>query len=69
MRLFHIYLHRSIFRYLFESNHQKYLPTIALENGPIDLGLVWPEACLGYPKYSEVSKPIFYIYTVTHHQL
>ncbi|XP_074655144.1 uncharacterized protein LOC141908822 [Tubulanus polymorphus] len=40
-------------RYHFEPNHSNFLPTIALENGPIDLGLMWPEAALGIPKYSE----------------
>lgn len=40
-------------RYLFEKDHSKFLPTVALENGPIDLGIVWPEAVGGAPKCSE----------------
>ncbi|XP_005088904.1 uncharacterized protein LOC101862618 [Aplysia californica] len=40
-------------RFLFEPNHSRYLPTISLENGPIDLGLMWPEAAMGVPTYSE----------------
>jgi hypothetical protein len=33
-----------LFRYLYEADHDKFLPTIALENGPIELGLLWPES-------------------------
>ncbi|XP_064628155.1 uncharacterized protein LOC135487894 isoform X2 [Lineus longissimus] len=40
-------------RYHFEREHDEFLPTIALENGPIDLGLMWPEAAIGIPNYSE----------------
>ena len=43
------------FRYLFEPDHNQYLPTISLQHGPIDLGLMWPEAAMGVPQYSEVS--------------
>lgn len=40
-------------RFLFGGDHSRYLPTISLENGPIDLGLMWPEAAMGVPQYSE----------------
>lgn len=40
-------------RYLFESNHSKFLPTLCLENGPIDLGIMWPQAAIGIPKFDE----------------
>ncbi|XP_076467081.1 uncharacterized protein LOC143298198 [Babylonia areolata] len=40
-------------RYLFEPDHNCFLPTIALEHGPIDLGLMWPEAAMSAPQYSE----------------
>jgi len=43
------------FRYLFQQDHSKYLPTICLENGPIDLGIMWPDAVIGVPKFEEVS--------------
>ncbi|XP_041355029.1 uncharacterized protein LOC121372654 [Gigantopelta aegis] len=40
-------------RFLFESDHQHYLPTISLQNGPIELGVMWPNAVVGIPQYSE----------------
>ncbi|CAL1544708.1 unnamed protein product [Lymnaea stagnalis] len=40
-------------RFLFESDHSRYLPTISLENGPIELGLMWPDSAINIPKYSE----------------
>ena len=43
------------YRYLFEPDHSKYFPTICLEYGPIDLGIMWPEAAMGIPKFDEVS--------------
>ena len=43
------------FRYLFEPDHSKFFPTICLENGPIDLGIMWPEAAMGVPKFDEVA--------------
>ncbi|XP_071113924.1 uncharacterized protein [Haliotis cracherodii] len=42
-------------RYLFETNHSHFLPTIALENGPIDLGLMWPETVVGVPEFTETN--------------
>ena len=44
-----------LFRYLFESDHKKFFPTICLENGPIDLGIMWPEAAVVVPRFDEVS--------------
>ncbi|KAH3739061.1 uncharacterized protein LOC127851769 [Dreissena polymorpha] len=40
-------------RYLFESDQSKFLPTLCLENGPVDLGVMWPEAALGVPRFDE----------------
>ncbi|XP_069131228.1 uncharacterized protein [Argopecten irradians] len=40
-------------RYHYETNHEDYLPTITLENGPIDMGIMWPEAAIGVPKYDD----------------
>lgn len=40
-------------RYLFESDHKKFFPTICLENGPIDLGIMWPEAAVVVPRFDE----------------
>ncbi|KAK3097806.1 hypothetical protein FSP39_013389 [Pinctada imbricata] len=40
-------------RYHYESDHDKFLPTITLENGPIDLGMMWPEAALGKPMFKD----------------
>jgi hypothetical protein len=41
-------------RFLFESDHHRFLPTISLQHGPVELGLMWPEAAMGVPKYSQV---------------
>ncbi|ESO94723.1 hypothetical protein LOTGIDRAFT_160956 [Lottia gigantea] len=38
-------------RYLFESNQKTLLPTISLENGPIDLGITWPDAVVDGPVF------------------
>ena len=38
------YILLTVYRYLFEADHTRFLPTVALENGPIELGLLWPEA-------------------------
>ncbi|XP_078310024.1 uncharacterized protein LOC144618182 [Crassostrea virginica] len=40
-------------RFHFEPDHQKFLPTVTLENGPIDLGVMWPQAVLVKPSFSE----------------
>ncbi|XP_045196072.2 uncharacterized protein LOC123551303 [Mercenaria mercenaria] len=40
-------------RYLFEPDNRKFLPTLCLENGPIDLGIMWPQAAIGIPKFDE----------------
>ncbi|XP_060081327.1 uncharacterized protein LOC132560673 [Ylistrum balloti] len=40
-------------RYHFETNHGDFLPTITLENGPIDMGIMWPEAAIGVPKFDD----------------
>ncbi|XP_071135084.1 uncharacterized protein [Mytilus edulis] len=40
-------------RYHFETDHSKFLPTITLENGPIDLGIMWPQAVFGSPQFDE----------------
>ncbi len=45
-----------LFRYLFEPDHNCYLPTITLENGPIHLGLIWHNAVDTVPTFSEVSR-------------
>ncbi|KAK2182755.1 hypothetical protein NP493_337g00013 [Ridgeia piscesae] len=40
-------------RYLFEADHKHFLPTIALANGPVTLGVMWPQAVVTLPSYSE----------------
>ncbi|OWF45917.1 uncharacterized protein LOC110456445 [Mizuhopecten yessoensis] len=40
-------------RYHFETNHEDFLPTITLENGPIDMGIMWPEAAIGVPRFDD----------------
>ncbi|KAL4232460.1 hypothetical protein ACF0H5_007153 [Mactra antiquata] len=40
-------------RYLFEPDHSKFFPTLCLETGPIDLGIMWPQAAIGIPKFDE----------------
>lgn len=42
-------------RYHFESDHDKYLPTITFENGPIECDVMWPDAVLDLPLLSSVS--------------
>ncbi|XP_062616121.1 uncharacterized protein LOC134277830 [Saccostrea cucullata] len=37
----------------FEPDHKKFLPTITLENGPIDLGIMWPQAVMVKPQFSD----------------
>ena len=44
------------YRYHFEHDQSKFLPTITLENGPIDLGIMWPQAVFGSPQFDEVSE-------------
>ncbi|XP_070191470.1 uncharacterized protein [Littorina saxatilis] len=56
-------------RFLYESDHNRYLPTISLQQGPIDLGLMWPEAAMGVPLYSEKNmlhwiKPTNTVYSI-----
>ncbi|XP_050390636.2 uncharacterized protein LOC126809857 isoform X1 [Patella vulgata] len=38
-------------RFLFESDPNNLLPTISLENGPVDLGLMWPDAVSDVPVF------------------
>ena len=44
------------YRYHFEHDQSKFLPTITLENRPIDLGIMWPQAVFGSPQFDEVSE-------------
>ena len=55
--MFHIIVcHVSCsFRYLFEADHSQFFPTIAMEKGPIKIGVLWPEAVLEVPQFSLVS--------------
>ncbi|KAL3883020.1 hypothetical protein ACJMK2_029320 [Sinanodonta woodiana] len=40
-------------RYLFQSDHSRFLPTICLEYGPIDMGIMWLDAPTRIPRFSE----------------
>ncbi|WAR08984.1 hypothetical protein MAR_018942 [Mya arenaria] len=42
-------------RYIFEKDHCKFLPTICLENGPVDLAVSWPMAVLNIPEFTETN--------------
>nr|KAG5685495.1 hypothetical protein BaRGS_009408 [Batillaria attramentaria] len=60
-------------RFLFESDQNQFLPTISLQHGPIDLGLMWPEAAMGVPQYSEKNmlhwiRPPYVIYDMENNQ-
>ena len=37
-------------RYHFETDHEKFLPTITFENGPIECDVVWPDAVVDIPQ-------------------
>jgi hypothetical protein len=42
-------------RYHFEIDHDKYLPTITFENGPIECDVMWPDAVIDIPQLFNVS--------------
>lgn len=40
-------------RFHFEPDHKKLLPTISLQGGPIDLGIMWPQSVIMKPQFSD----------------
>lgn len=48
------YINICLFRYHFEANKERFLPTITFSGGRVDISVLWPDAVEQLPSITDV---------------